>query len=380
MFKDLESHIRSWYNSPEGFIPLHEPRFRGKEKDYLAETIDSTFVSSVGAFVDRFETMMCEITGAKHAVAVVNGTCALHIGLILADVSAEDEVLTQPLSFVATCNAIAYQRAIPHFVDVDETRLSLSVEALRERLESIAEMRDGYAYNKETGRRIKACVPMHTFGHSADLDGLVKVCEDYNISLIEDAAESLGSYYNGKHTGTLGLVGTFSFNGNKTVTSGGGGALITNNEDLAVKAKHITTTAKVPHRWEYKHDELGFNYRLPNLNAALACAQLEQLAGFVEDKRKTANAYSSFFKSVDDVEFVLEPSKSLSNYWLNTVKLNSSESKELFLATMNGAGIMTRPVWNLLNTLDMYSHCPKGNLPIAKKLADTLVNLPSSVR
>jgi perosamine synthetase len=380
MYNELEQHIREWYSKPEGFIPLHEPRFRGKEKAYLMETIDSTFVSSVGEFVDRFESMMCEITGAKHAVAVVNGTCALHISLVLADVQPNDEVITQPLSFVATCNAIAYQHAIPHFVDVQEDRMSMSTESLRKRLESVVKMENGQAINSETGRRIKACVPMHTFGHAADLDGLKAVCDEFNIALIEDAAESLGSYYKGKHTGTIGLMGTFSFNGNKTVTSGGGGALVTDDETLAKRAKHITTTAKVPHKWEYKHDELGYNYRLPNLNAALACAQLEQLAGFVADKRETAAAYEAFFKANDQVNFIKEPADSVSNYWLNTVRLGSNQNKETFLSKMNEAGIMTRPVWNLLNSLEMYQNCPKGDLSVARYLADTLVNIPSSVR
>lgn len=296
MYKETIDFVRELYNEPEEFIPLHEPRFYGNEKKYLLEAIDSTFVSSVGEFVNRFEKMMTEITGAKYAVALVNGTAALHIGLKLAGVKQNDEVLSQPLTFVATANAISYEKAIPHFIDVDEDTLGLSPTALKKRLEDVAEIRDGQCYNRETGNRIAACVPMHTFGLPARIDEIVEICNHYNIPVVEDAAESLGSYYKKQHTGTFGIVGTFSFNGNKTVTCGGGGAIVTDDEELAKRAKHITTTAKIPHRWEYAHDEIAYNYRMPNLNAALACAQLEQLPDYMKNKKVTSEKYRTFLR------------------------------------------------------------------------------------
>lgn len=380
MYKEILDFIRQTYNSQEDFIPLHVPVFQGNEKKYLLETIDSTFISSVGAFVDRFEEMMAEITGARYAVAVVNGTAALHIALKLAGVQQGDEVLSQPLTFVATANAISYEKAISHFIDVDEDTMGMSPIALKKRLEEIAKIREGQCYNKQTGNRISACVPMHTFGLPLRIDEIVAVCNEYHIPVIEDAAESLGSYYKGQHTGTFGALGTFSFNGNKTVTCGGGGVIVTNDEQLAKLAKHITTTAKVPHRWEYVHDHIGYNYRMPNLNAALACAQLEQLDKYIENKRGTAKAYEKFFKNIDTIQYITEIENSKANYWLNAIRFNNEEEKLSFLDYSNNNKVMTRPIWQLMNKLEMFKDCPKGDLSIAEALEKTIVNIPSSVR
>ncbi len=379
-FKEVTAFVRELYATPEDFIPLHAPVFVGNEKKYLEETIDSTFVSSVGAFVNRFEEMMAEITGARYAVALVNGTAALHIGLKLVGVGQNDEVLSQPLTFVATANAISYEKAIPHFVDVDADTLGLSPTALRKRLEAVAEIKDGQCFNRETGRRIAACVPMHTFGLPARIDEIVEICNHYHIPVVEDAAESLGSYYRDQHTGTFGQVGTFSFNGNKTVTCGGGGAIVTNDEQLAKRAKHITTTAKKAHRWDYAHDEIGYNYRMPNLNAALACAQLEQLQRFVENKRVTAKCYADFFQQIDGMDWVPALENAKANFWLNAIRLPNREQREQFLEYSNDQGVMTRPIWKLMNDLEMFSNCPSGDLSVARSLDDTIVNLPSSVR
>lgn len=380
MYKFIVDFIRELYSSPKGHIYLHEPRFLGNEKKYVLDAIDSTFVSSVGPYVDRFEQMMTELTGAKYAVAVVNGTAALHTALKLVGVEQKDEVITQPLSFVATCNAISYEKAIPHFVDVDEDTMSLSPTKLKKHLEQIADIKDGVCFNKETGNRIVACVPMHTFGIPGRIDEVITVCNQYHIAVIEDAAESIGSTYKNRHTGTFGRLGAFSFNGNKTVTSGGGGAIVTDDEELAKKAKHITTTAKVPHKWEYKHDEIGYNYRMPNINAALACAQLEQLGFYVTLKRETADAYAAFFKTMENIAFKKEPSGSHSNYWLNAIQFTTLSQKEEFLLYTNENGVMTRPCWKLMPELSMFSKAPSGDLSIAKKLEQTLVNIPSSVR
>lgn len=370
--------IRNQFKSSE-FIPLHAPTFRGNEKKYLNECIDTTFVSSVGAFVDRFEEMMCEITGAKHAIAIVNGTNALHLALVLAGVNAGDEVLTQSLSFIATSNAISYCNAIPHFVDVDKETMGFSPSICRKYLAEIAEMRNGVCYNKLTNNRIAACVPMHTFGSPMYIDELKELCDEYNIPIVEDAAESLGSYYKDQHTGTFGLLGTFSFNGNKTVTCGGGGAIVTNDEKLAKRAKHLSTQAKVPHPWEFVHDEVAYNYRLPNLNAALACAQLEQLDDFVERKRKLAAAYEAFFKDVEGVQYIKETKDGKSNYWLNAILLENHEERDKFLKFTNENGVMTRPVWQLMNKLEMFRNCPKSDLTNSEWLAERIVNIPSSV-
>ena len=380
MYKDVVKFIRDLYNDPSGFIPLHVPTFNGNEKKYLLETIDSTFVSSVGAYVDQFELQMQELTGAKYAIATVNGTAALHIAIKLAGVEEGDEVLTQALTFVATTNALSYEKATPHFVDVDMNTLGLSPDSLRQRLEEIAEMKNGNCYNKKTGKRIKACIPMHTFGFPARIDEILTICDKYNINVIEDAAESLGSYYKNKHTGTFGLLGTFSFNGNKTITCGGGGAIVTNDEKIAKLAKHITTTAKIPHKWEYVHDQTGYNYRMPNLNAALACAQLEQLKSFVENKRETAKAYKEFFENYKGVSHIKEPKDSYSNYWLNAVQLNNRTERDDFLSLLNDNGVMSRPIWTLMYKLKMFQNAPKGDMSNSEILESTVGNIPSSVR
>ena len=371
--------IRDQFKSSE-FIPLHVPKFAGNEKKYLNECIDSTFVSSVGPFVDLFEKKMCEITGAKYAIAIVNGTNALHLALILAGVQSGDEVLTQSLSFIATSNAISYCNAHPHFVDVDKETLGLSPSLCRKHLSEVAEMRNGVCYNKVTGRRIAACVPMHTFGLPMYIDELKVLCDEYNIPIVEDAAESLGSYYKNKHTGTFGLIGTFSFNGNKTVTSGGGGAIVTDNEELAKRAKHLSTQAKVPHAWEFVHDQIGYNYRMPNINAALACAQLEQLSAFVENKRSLSKAYETFFRELDEVKFVSEIDGAKSNYWLNAILFDNQQARDQFLRDSNENGVMTRPVWQLMNHLEMFKDCFKSDLSQSEWLAERIVNIPSSVR
>ena len=309
------------------FTPLHEPCFSGNEKKYVLETIDSTFVSSVGKFVDLFEDKIKAYTGAKHAIAVVNGTSALHMSLLLAGVERNDLVITQSLSFVATCNAISYLGAEPAFVDVDTKTLGLSVEALEDFLTEV-ELKNGKPFHIPTGKKIGACVPMHTFGFPVEIDKIIQLCEVFHIPVIEDAAESLGSTYNEKHTGTFGLFGTYSFNGNKTITCGGGGIIVTNDDKLGLLAKHITTQAKIPHRWEYKHDYIGYNYRCPNLNAALACAQIEQLEDFILKKRNTSKVYNEYFNSNENIEFIIEPDNSRSNYWLNSILLKSKEDRD----------------------------------------------------
>jgi aminotransferase in exopolysaccharide biosynthesis len=352
----------------------------GNEKKYLNETIDSTFVSSVGSFVNLFEEKIADFTGAQYGIALVNGTNALHIALLLCDVKREDEVLTQALTFIATANAISYIGAKPVFIDVDKDTMGLSPVFLADFLNKNGEKRsDGFTYNKTSGKRIKACVPMHTFGFPLRIDEIAKICEDWNIDLIEDAAESLGSYYKGKHTGTYGKFGTFSFNGNKTITCGGGGALITNDETLAKKAKHLTTQAKVPHAWSFMHDEIGYNYRMPNLNAALACAQLELLHSFIENKRELSALYNEFF-SKQNIKFVTEIEGAKANYWLNTIILDNEKERDLFLTETNKNGVMTRPVWDLMNTLPMFKDCQQDDLKNSKWLADRIVNIPSSIR
>jgi len=372
--------IRDLFNTKDGPIYLHEPRFFGNEKKYLNDAIDSTFVSSIGAYVDRFEKMMAEIAQTKYAIAVVNGTSALHIGLKLVGVEENTEVLTQPLTFIATANAIAYEKAVPHFIDVSKGTLGLCHVALKNRLEEIAEIKEDKCYNKETGRRISACLPMHTFGLPLEIDKVIEICDKYHIPVVEDAAESLGSYYKNKHTGGFGKVGTFSFNGNKIVTCGGGGAIVTNDEQLAKRAKHITTTAKIPHKWEYAHDEIGYNYRMPNINAALACAQLELLPLYLENKRITSDSYANFYKENESIKYIKESENSRANYWLNAIQLNNLEERNQFLEEANLKGIMSRPIWRLLNSLEMYNHCPCGNLENSKHFESTIVNLPSSVR
>lgn len=379
-YQPVVEKIRELFQTPDAFIPLHAPYFGGNEKEYVLDTIESTFVSSVGAYVTRFEEMMQEITGARYAIATTNGTTALHLGLVVAGVQFGDEVITQPLTFVATANAIKHAGADPVFVDVDKDTLGLSPRALKEFLEQHAFVDDkGHCINMLTGKRIVACLPMHTFGFPARMDEIVAICEQYKIVLVEDAAESLGSWYKGKHTGRYGKLGTFSFNGNKTVTCGGGGAIITDDEELGKKAKHLSTTAKQAHAWEFYHDQVAYNYRLPNLNAALACAQLEQLNKILENKRQLAKNYEDFFASREE-HFVKEPANSIANYWLNTIVLPSKEARDEFLAYSNEQKVMSRPIWRLMNELPMYANCAKGELNNSKWLEERVVNIPSSYR
>lgn len=361
------------------FIPLHKPSFRGNEKKYVMETIDSTFVSSVGAYVDKFEEMMAEISQTERAVAVVNGTAALQVALRLAGVKQGDEVLTQALTFVATANAIAYNNAKPVFLDVDLDTMGLSPKAVEAFLEEYGELREDGCYNKKTGKRIAACLPMHTFGFPVHLNELMVVCDKWNIPIVEDAAESIGSTYQGKPTGSFGQMGIYSFNGNKIVTAGGGGAIVTNDKTMGDFAKYLTTTAKKPHRYEYYHDELGYNYRMPNLNAALICAQLEQLAIFIENKRVLAGRYNFFFKE-NGIKFRTENSDTRVNYWLMCVELNDLKERDLFLKETNEKGIMTRPIWKLIYKLPMYEDCFRDKQTNAEFLENRIVNIPSSVR
>jgi perosamine synthetase len=378
MHKDIIEFIRDIYKT-EAFIPLHEPRFRGNEKKYINECIDSTFVSSVGKFVDQFEASIAQFTGAKYAVATVNGTAALHIGLLLANVQPNDEVITQPLTFVATANAIGYCNAHPVFLDVDNDTMGLSPGKLKDFLDKNTTLIDGNCVNKATKRIIRAVVPMHTFGLPVRIDEIVEICNKHQIHVVEDAAESLGSYYKNQPTGTFGLVGTLSFNGNKTITTGGGGMLITNNESLAKKAKHLTTTAKVPHQWDYNHDMIAYNYRLPNLNAALGCAQMESLPAFLKSKQKLAVMYRDFFNNKPSIDFIEPIPNGTANFWLNAIKLESLEARNEFLKVTNENGVMTRPIWKLMNTLPMYASAQCGNLDNASALENRIVNLPSSV-
>lgn len=378
-YQHITDFIHKLYGTPD-FVPLHVPTFAGNEKAYLMECIDSTFVSSVGKFVDRFEEEVARYTGAAAAVVCVSGTNALHMAMMLVGVERGDEVLTQALTFVATCNAISYIGAHPVFIDVDRDTMGLSPAAVQQWLETHAELRPGGCYNKETGRRIKCCVPMHTFGHPMRVDELAAVCKQWQLELVEDAAESLGSFYKGKHTGTYGKVGAISFNGNKTITTGGGGMLLFQDAELGRRAKHLTTQAKLPHRWEFVHDHVGYNYRMPNINAALGCAQMETLEPFVLNKRETAARYAEFFATVPELTFVTEPEHARSNYWLNAVLLPDKEAQLRFLEYTNDHGIMTRPVWELMNRLPMFAHCQTDGLQNTIRLADRLVNIPSSVR
>ncbi len=377
-FNSVISFIKSQYKTEE-FIPLHVPYFGGNEKKYLNDTIDSTFVSSVGAYVDRFEGMMIEITATQKAVAVVNGTAGIQVALRLVGVKENDEVITQALTFVATANAIAYNNAHPIFLDVDLDTMGLAPKAVENFLLEFGDLREDGCYNKKTGRKIAACLPMHTFGFPVHLDALLAVCSQWNIPIVEDAAESLGSEYKGKPTGSFGKLGVFSFNGNKIVTCGGGGAIVTNDIVLGEKGKYITTTAKIPHPYEYVHDELGYNFRMPNLNAALACAQLEQLDGFLENKRKLAKEYQSFF-ATNGIQFRTETPESKANYWLMSVELENKAERELFLSSTNANAVMTRPIWQLMYRLPMYAHCQRDEQLNAQFLEERIVNIPSSVR
>jgi perosamine synthetase len=374
--------VHSVLGKPDGTIALHEPEFAGREWEYVKDCIDTGWVSSVGSYVDRFERDLCGVTGAAHAVATGNGTCALHVCLLLAGVKPGDEVLMPSLTFIATANAVSYSGATPHFVESEDVSLGIDAAALEAYLTDVAERRDGECFNRRTGARIPVLVVLHVFGHPCDLDALVALAERWHLVLIEDAAESLGSSYKGRHTGNAGRVAALSFNGNKVVTTGGGGAVITNDLTLARRAKHLTTTARVPHRWNFVHDEVGYNYRLPNLNAALGCAQLERLAGFVERKRTLAARYEAAFAAVDGIDFLREPALTRSNYWLNAIVLSPSHQslRDPLLAALNDAGYMARPLWTLMHRLPMYAACPRMPVPVAESLEARVVNVPSSPR
>ena len=378
--KTIVDAVRRAVGTPNGILGLHEPVFAGNEIAYLEECIKSTYVSSVGPFVDRFERMLEEITGAKRAVAVVNGTAALHACFVLAGVEPGDEVISPALTFIATTNAIAYCGATPHFVDSSLETLGMDARALALRLDAIAQRTATGTINRETGRRIAAISPMHTFGHPVELDEIAAIAQSWGIALVEDAAESLGSTYKGHAVGSQARLAALSFNGNKIVTTGGGGAILTNDEDLGRRAKHLTTTAKLPHKWAFVHDEIGFNYRLPNLNAALGCAQLEQLGGFLASKRTLASAYQRAFADVPGVLFSREPKDTTSNYWLNAILLDeaNADRRDDVLAALNDAGFGARPVWTLMHKLPMFAQSPRGDLSAAESIERRLINLPSS--
>lgn len=364
----------------KGPVALHEPTFDGNEWLYIKECLDSTYVSSVGKFVNQFEEELAKFTGSRYVVCVVNGTSALHIALKLAGVIPNDEVLIPALNFVASANAVSYCSAIPHFVDCEESTLGMDPKKLREYLLKNTNQIGGHCINSVSGRVIRALVPMHTFGHPVDIEGLLEISRDFNIVLVEDAAESLGSYYSGQHTGTFGSLGILSFNGNKIITTGGGGAILTNNEELAKRAKHLTTTAKIPHKWNFNHDEIGYNYRMPNINAALGCAQLEKIESKIQAKRNLYGLYKRAFETITGVTVFHEPEKCQSNYWLQTLRLDSEfiEKKERILEKTNESGIITRPAWNLASGLKKYKSCPRMDLAVSEFLFNTLVNIPSS--
>lgn len=383
--KLIVDFIRELYSIESGVVPLHAPVFCGNEKEYLINCIDTTFVSSVGKYVDKFEEVVAQYTGAKKAIVIVNGTNALHLALLSAGVKAEDEVITQPVTFIATANAIAYCNAHPVFLDVDKDTLGLSPAKLSEWLSKNTQTiynqttKQPETFNKTTNRRIAAVVPMHTFGHPCRIDEIIEVCDKYGIPVVEDAAESLGSFYKGKHTGTFGKLGILSFNGNKIVTTGGGGMILTNDVELGNKIKHLTTQAKVPHQWEFFHDEIGYNYRMPNVNAAIGVAQMENIHKFIESKRTTARSYQQFFKSIN-VDFFTEPSNSISNYWLNLILFKNRQERDEFLSYSNNNGVITRPVWTLMNKLPMFKNSQTDNLTNSQWVEDCAVNIPSSVK
>ena len=378
MYKETISFIKKLFPNQE-FVPLHAPCFVGNEKEYLNDCIDSTFVSSVGKYVDKFEEVVAVYTGAKRAVVCVNGTNAIHLALLLAGVEQNDEVLTQPLTFIATCNAISYCGAHPVFIDVDRETMGLSPEKLEEWILDNAEMRGDTLYNKSTGRRIKACMPMHTFGHPCKIDTIADICLRYSLELVEDAAESIGSFYKGKHTGLFGKIGVLSFNGNKTITTGGGGMLLFRDEELGSYAKHLSTQSKLPHPWEFVHDHIGYNYRMPNINAALGCAQMETLPLFLGKKRQLAEIYQDYF-SKKGVSFFVEPEHCRSNYWLNAILLDNEKERDDFLEYSNSNGVMTRPIWRLMNKLPMFEKEQCGDLSNCLYFEKRVVNIPSSVR
>jgi perosamine synthetase len=374
--------VRSVLGEPSEMIALHAPEFAGREWDYVKECIDTGWVSSVGSFVDRFERTLEQVTGAKHAIATSNGTSALHICLLLAGVKPGDEVLLPTLTFIATANAVSYTGAVPHFVDSESTSLAVDADRLDEYLSGVAVRSSDGSYNRATGRRIRALVVMHAFGHPAQIESLVRVSERWGLVLVEDAAESLGSYYRDRHTGNFGAVAALSFNGNKLVTTGGGGAVLTNDASVAKRAKHLTTTARVPHRWSFLHDEVGFNYRLPNINAALGVAQLEQLPEVLRAKRTLAARYQAAFASSRRVRMLAEPTGTTSNYWLNTLVLaeSSIDDRDELLGALNEANFMSRPLWTLMHRLPMYAECPRDDLRVAEDLERRVINLPSSAR
>jgi len=394
-YQAIIDFIRSLYPGKET-IPLHEPYFGGNEKKYVLDCIETNYVSSVGKYVDKFEEMIRDFTGAKYAIATVNGTAALHIALKLAGVQPGDLVITQPLTFVATCNAITYCGAEPVFVDIDSDTLGMSPDSLESWLSTNTIIEDNTCYLKEVHklhelqynnnkfveirgqRRISACVPMHTFGHPCKIDRIVDICNRYHIPVVEDAAESIGSYYKRKHTGTFGNLGILSFNGNKTITTGGGGMILTDDDELGPLAKHITTTAKKPHPWKFEHNMIGYNYRLPNINAALGCAQMEILPDILKNKRQTAKRYQDFFNKLKNIEFISEPSDSISNYWLNAILLYDEEERDQFLDYAYSQKVMCRPAWTLMNKLPMFSKCISSTLFESNMVEKQLINIPSS--
>jgi len=404
-YQQVIDFIRSLYPNRE-IVPLHEPYFGGNEKKYVLDCIESTFVSSVGKYVDRFEEMIKDFTGAKYAIATVNGTSALHIALKLAGVQEGDLVITQPLTFIATCNAISYCGAEPIFVDIDPDTLGMSPDSLELWLSANTIIQDDSCYLKDVHKfpqintnlkdlrkdnsckfveirglkKISACVPMHTFGHPCKMDSIMEICKRYHITVVEDAAESIGSYYKGKHTGTFGKLGILSFNGNKTITTGGGGMILTDDDQLGPLAKHLTTTAKKPHPWKFEHNMIGYNYRLPNINAALGCAQMEMLPKILKNKRETAQIYQEFFNSILNIDFIAELKDCISNYWLNAILLKNQEERDDFLEQANAQKVMCRPAWILMNKLPMFNNCLKGELPISSNIEEQLINIPSSMR
>ncbi|MFL1994952.1 LegC family aminotransferase [Lysinibacillus irui] len=373
---EFANNVKQFYGKE--FVPLHEPTFNDKEVEYVTDCVKTGWVSSVGAYVNRFEEDLAKFVGVKRAVAVVNGTAALHIALKVAGVKAEDEVLMPSLTFIATANAVSYLGAVPHFVDVSFNTLGVDAEKLKIYLEQIGKLQNNQLYNRETGRRISALVPMHTFGHPTDIKGLIKVCDMYNLTLVEDAAESLGSYYNGKHTGSFGKVSAISFNGNKIMTTGGGGAIVTDDDAIADYAKHLTTTAKIPHRWAYEHDEIGFNYRMPNLNASLGCAQLEKMPIFIKQKRKLTKQYEQWLFHLDGVQLFKESVNTRSNYWLQTILLGEQFNRDEVLGFLNEQGVMSRPIWTPLHQLAIYQNCPKSDLIVTEQLNRRVINIPST--
>lgn len=373
---EFTENIKRLYK--KDFVALHEPTFNGHEVNYVTDCINTGWVSSVGSYVTRFEEGLADFVGVKRAVAVVNGTAALHIALKIVGVEANDEVLIPSLTFIATANAVSYLQAIPHFVEVDEKTLGINTIKLESYLREIAELRQGDLYNKQTKRRIKALVPMHTFGHPCMMDELVAICDKFKLVLVEDAAESLGSYYKGKHTGTFGKASAMSFNGNKIITTGGGGAILTDDETLADYAKHLTTTAKVPHRWEFVHDEIGFNYRMPNINAALGCAQLEKLPKFIEQKRDLAKFYQKIIMNIEGVQLLKEPAYAQSNYWLQTIMLDERYKRDELLDFLNENGIMSRPIWKPMHELEIFRECPKMDLTVTERLEQSIINITST--